>query len=481
MKELRPYQQKALDEVRGALSSGYKRVICQGPTAFGKTLWAAKVIQQALEKGNSVIFTAPAISLIDQTVAAFEEEGITGIGVMQANHPRTNPIARIQVASVQTLARRQIPRAALIIVDECHIDYQVIRDLMDERQDVYFIGLSATPWSRGLGLRWEKLIIPITTQELIDQGYLSQFRVYAPDVPNLKGVKTIAGEYSEKEVAEIMGDHKLVGSAVDTWLARGENRPTLCFGVNCAHAEELAQEFAAKGVAAGYCDANTDRVEMARLERRFRAGEIRVVCSVRKITTGVDWPVSCISDCAPTKSESLHVQKIGRGLRVNPGTEDLIVFDHAGNTLRLGLITDIHHETLDNTKPSEKREKPKKKKPLPKPCSKCGVLFTGLECPSCGHVRKRRSGIECGDGELSEVITNDMPRQPTKSEKQKFWSMALYVDSKRKKNGKLALALYRGKFDEWPNGLVKISTPPDNAFKNYETYSRIRYAKSKKR
>lgn len=839
-KKLRPYQESALGEIRSAFLSGHKRVICQGPVAFGKTILSAQIIRMALSRGSRVIFTAPAISLIDQTVSAFEGQGITGIGVMQANHPRTDPSAKVQVASVQTLARRNIPSASLIIVDECHIDYQVIRDLMDERRDVYFIGLSATPWSRGLGLRWEKLITPITTAELIDQGYLSKFRVYAPDAPNLSGVKTIAGEYSEKEVAEIMGDNKLIGSAVDNWLESGENRPTLCFAVNCAHAEELAKEFAAKGVVAGYCDAHTDRVEMARLERRFRSGEIRVVCSVRKITTGVDWPVSCIIDNAPTKSEMLHCldskteiltstgwkgigeikegdcvascrgvdtsdgcwaivdgvvrrrmnhnekwvlyesphsdfrvtdshnmlfkgagagkekpfirmtalkmasyrsggkyptaikipqigvplnedelyiigmlmsdgswtrsqgyiyqserhmciieriestlkrlgisfrkspiaapkrgsdvkqrhrrwrynlplnkprekvgigrfaphpdsvkyngyrgigylmpyldkdlslmlmamsreqflflfrgifdgdgfkkvaadytprtkdivtvrkdladrlqmlgaihgltvnvrqyqpegrklqylisfrdkmwrhcgghqrtnnfqisdstdeevwcvstptgnivtrrngkvtvmgncQKIGRGLRVNPGTEDLIIFDHAGNTLRLGLITEIHHEFLDKTKPGEKREKPELRKSKPKPCSKCNVLFSGLECPSCGHIRKRVSGLEYGEGELSEVAANSEVRKITREEKQAFWSMALFVDEKRGKGGKLALALFKGKYDEWPNGLHGTPRPPDNAFKNYETYRRIKFAKSKKR
>jgi DNA repair protein RadD len=103
------------------------------------------------------------------------------------------------------------------------------------------------------------------------------------------------------------------------------------------------------GIAAGYCDAWTDCVERRMLERQFRSGEIKVVCSVRTLTTGIDWPVSCIIDAAPTKSEILHVQKTGRGLRINPGTEDLLVLDHAGNSLRLGLVTDIGHDCLDTT------------------------------------------------------------------------------------------------------------------------------------
>ena len=76
-----------------------------------------------------------------------------GIGVMQANHPRTDPLARVQVASVQTLARRGVPHAALVIVDEAHIRSKVIENLMAERPDVFFVGLSATPWAKGMGLR----------------------------------------------------------------------------------------------------------------------------------------------------------------------------------------------------------------------------------------------------------------------------------------------------------------------------------------
>ena len=143
---------------------------------------------------------------------------------------------------------------------------------------------------------------------------------------------------------------------VQTWLEKGEDRPTLVFGVNRAHALRLSEEFIAAGVAAAYVDGTVDGVMRGRIADQFRAGEVRVICSVRTMTTGVDLPVSCICDAAPTRSEMLHCQKIGRGLRVNPGTEDLVVFDHAGNSLRLGLITDIHHADLDRSRPGERRQ-----------------------------------------------------------------------------------------------------------------------------
>ena len=295
-KTLRKHQERALELVKTSAFRGSSRIVCQMPTGAGKTVTASRFIEGALAKGNRVIFTAPAVSLIDQTVSAFENEGIRDIGVMQANHPRTDALARVQVASVQTLARREIPEASLIIVDECHLRAKVIEELMDSREDVFFIGLSATPWAKGMGRRWQDLVIPCTIGELIEAGYLSQFTAYAPDVPDMTGVKVSKGDYAEGDAAEVMQGNALMASVVDTWLEKGQNRPTLLFGVNRAHAKALSEEFERAGVATAYVDAFTDTVERSIIERRFRSGEVKVACSVRTLTTGVDWPVSCIID-----------------------------------------------------------------------------------------------------------------------------------------------------------------------------------------
>ena len=475
-KVLRPHQVRALDMLRASLGRGNRRVVLQAPTGFGKTVIAAKIIEGAQAKGNRVIFTAPAVSLIGQTVDAFEAEGITGIGVMQANHPRTDPSAPVQVASVQTLARRKIPQAAVVVVDECHIRSEAVEKLMDERKDVVFVGLSATPWAKGMGLRWQDLVMPATISELIEGGFLSRFRAYAPHVPDLSGVKVRAGEYVEDALAEVMGTAKIMGDVLQTWLDKGEDRPTLAFGVNRKHADEMRERFNAAGVATAYVDAFTDRVERTRINRQFRNGEIRVIWSVRTMTTGVDLPVSCIVDAAPTQSEMLHVQKIGRGLRVNPGTEDCTILDFAGNSLRLGLVTDICHERLDDTKPGEKQPAQSVER-LPKPCPKCGVLHAVRICPACGHERRPPpSGVEAADGELAE-LTPAAVKAPTMADKQAFWSMALWLDRERGKGGKLAKGLYKGRFGVWPRMLRDVPAPPDPKFMNYEKSRRIAYAK----
>lgn len=479
-KTLRPHQVTAIDMIRQSLAQGNKRIVCQMPTGAGKTLTASKIIEGALAKNNRCIFTAPAISLINQTIDAFISEGVTDVGAMQANNPMTNPLAKVQVASVQTLARRDIPSAKVVIVDEAHVRHKVVADMMAGMPDAVFIGLSATPWAKGMGLVWDDLVIPCTIGDLIDQGYLSKFKVFAPDIPDLSGVATVAGDYNEAQTSEIMEGKALCASVVATWLEKGQGRPTFCFGASCAHAQTLHAEFERAGVSAGYCDAFTDAAEMSFLERQFRMGEINVMCSVRKMTTGVDWPVSCIIDAAPTKSEMLHVQKIGRGLRVNPGTEDCLILDHAGNALRLGLVTDIYHDALDKTPAAERQPPKEQKEKLPKECANCGALHVGKICPYCGHERKPQSGIEEHDGELVE-LGGKKSAQPTKADKQRFWSMALHLDRQRNKGGRLAKGLYRGKFGVWPRGLDDNAVQPDDEFYRYETASRIRYAKKMQR
>lgn len=475
-RQLRPHQQAAIDGLRSEFGKGHRRVVLQAPTGFGKSLTAAKIIESALAKGRKVLFTVPRLSLVGQAIEEFEREGVRHIGVIQSSHPRTDPDAPVQVATVQTLSRRlkHVKPHDLVIVDECHETYDVIFEMMDRWAGSSFIGLSATPWTQGMGRRWQGLVQAATIGTLIDNGYLSKFTVFAPHVPDLSGVKLRAGEYVESGLQEVMGESKLVANIVQTWLEKGGDRPTLVFGINRAHAANLQEQFIRAGVSTGYVDCETDMVERAHLARQFRAGEVRVACSVRTLTTGVDWPVSCIVDAAPTRSDMLHVQKIGRGLRVNPGTEDCLILDHAGNSLRLGLVTDIYHGELDQTPKGEKPKEVKVK--LPKPCEECGVLHTAKACPACGTARKLPTGyVDTADGELVEIGKGARP--PTQAEKQAFWSMALWLDDERVKGGRLAKALYKGRFGVWPKGLGQSRRHPDQSFWNHEKASRIRYAK----
>lgn len=479
-RELRDDQQQAIAALRLSLGKGNRRVVLQAPTGFGKTIVMAKMIVAARAKDRNVLVMVPRLSLVDQTITMIEEEGISQIGVLQGKHPRTDLFAPVLVATPQTLPRRIIPdHFGLVLVDECHESHAIVPKLMLQWPDVPFIGFSATPWAKGMGKIWQDLRVAATTQDLIDRELLSRFRAYAPDEPDLTGVGTVAGDYEEAALGRIMSQHTLVGSVVETWLEKGEDRPTLCFAVNRAHARCLMERFRSVGIAAAYCDAHTDIIERDVIRRRFEAGEIRIVCSVRTLTTGLDWGVSGIIDAAPTKSEMLHVQKIGRGLRIKPGTEDFLILDHAGNSTRLGLVSEIHHDRLDDGRNRKAASVPRKER-LPSPCPSCGVLHLGALCPQCGHVRQARSSVVEAPGDLVE-ITGTQAAAPSPETLQSWFSGLLWLAREAGRNRGWASHVFRERFGHWPDGLDNTPQPPSTAITNYAKSRLIAYSKRKQK
>ena len=475
---LRPHQTRAIQMLRETLIGGHKRIVLQMPTGAGKTRTAAEIVSGALAKGKRVGFIVPAISLIDQTVEAFERERIDCLGVIQGNHPRTHYGMPVQVASVQTLTRRKLEiDFDVIVVDECHLRFEAISDWMRREPGKVFIGLSATPWARGMADDWQKLVSPVSMHELINAGILSPYRVFAPSHPDLSGVKTVAGDYQEGQLGEVMGDSRLVADVVETWLKRAENRPTLVFAVNRAHARQLQEQFAFAGVAMGYCDAYVDLIERHLLFDRMARGELAGIVNVGTLTTGVDADVRCIVMARPTKSEMLHVQCIGRGLRTAPGKADCLILDHADNHARLGFVIDIHHEKLLSGKDRRPATRKEKGEPLPKECPSCGVLKAPKvrECPSCGFTPTRQSEIESEEGELIEVSPKQ--RKATAEDKQAFYAQLLFVARERgRKSGWVANA-YRDKFGVWPRGLRDISMPATPETMGWVRAKDIRWAK----
>jgi len=133
-------------------------VILQLPTGSGKTVIAGDIVKRALAKGKRVAFLVPYISLIDQTWKSFYDQGIKDIGVIQADHQLYDPDAVCQICSVETLSRRKIyPDVDLVIVDEAHRRSAFVLKWME--MGGTFVGLTATPWSVGMGNHWKSLVV----------------------------------------------------------------------------------------------------------------------------------------------------------------------------------------------------------------------------------------------------------------------------------------------------------------------------------
>jgi len=464
-------------------------------------------VHGAMAKGKRLAFCVPAISLIDQTFDRFRANGIdpATMGVIQGDHPWSRPHAPVQIASAQTLARRSLPEVDLVVVDECHIRHKVYERWAEARPDLRWIGLSATPWSRGLGRLFDDLLKPTSIRELIEAGYLSPFRVFAPSHPDLDGVRTVAGDYHEGELAGAMDRPELVADIVSTWLAkarianergssgatrRSEYLPTLCFAVNRAHARSLAERFQEAGVATAYVDANTPREDRNAIGERLAAGEIDVVVNIGTLTTGIDWDVRCLILARPTKSQSLFVQIIGRALRTAPGKDHALILDHSDTHLRLGMVTDIDHDELDDGKlrPTAARKAGEKGLPMPKECAHCtGLIPAGVShCLSCGQPRPMAVFDE-GEGYLSELGSNLFQarnKSPSVKDviasmgKDRVYAQLAAIQSERGRTPGWTAHAYKDIFGVWPRNVNRYAIePPDPVLRSWVKSKDIAFAK----
>lgn len=492
LRDLYPHQVRALDGLKLSILAGKRRPLLQAPTGSGKTVISAHIVTGAKAKGKRVVFCVPSLGLIDQTMARFAENGIDKLdmGIIQANHSWRRPDAPIQIATAQTLTRRELPPADVVVIDEAHVRFKVYDGWMKDRPETLFIGLSATPWAKGLGKHYDDLIKPTSTAELIDLGFLSRFKVYAPSHPDLEGVRTVAGDYHEGDLSQRMDKPELVADIVSTWLDRAKGLPTLVFATGRMHAQNLAARFAAHGVSTAYIDAETPREEREEIGAKLATGEVQVVCNIGCLTTGIDWDVRALVLARPTKSESLFVQIIGRALRTAPGKSHAMILDHSDTHLRLGMVTDIDHDELDDgtVKPKAKPENRKDRLlPLPKQCHACDCLVpaTMSECPACGATPPKPVFRE-GDGELVELgARGPRPPVPTATEmlrnlgKQRVYSGLLWIRADKNRAKGWAAHTYKEIFGVWPRGLAEEADYPDPRLISYCRHKAIRWAKAR--
>lgn len=499
---LRPYQADAIDAVRETVRQGVRRICLQAPTGSGKTMIAAKISALAREKKNKVAFVVDAISLVDQSVENFHKEGVQDIGVLQGDHYLTDMSQPMQVCSIQTIESRGFfPEAKIVFIDECHRLYTTHKKWIEhpDFKDTIFIGLSATPWSKGLGKYFDTLVVVSTIKEMIEQKYLSKFKVYASGHPDLKSVKTVRGDYHEGQLSEVMQESSLSADIVQSYREHWGKGRTLCFAVDKAHAKSLQERFNFAGIRCGYQDGDTAPDERRQIRRMFHDGSYEVVVNIDTLSTGTDWDVRCISLARPTKSEMKLVQIIGRGLRLAPpgadAKDELVILDHSDNTERLGFVSDIHHEYLDGSVRHPRRTKAVKREKLPIECKACTALHLPnkeRKCPHCGHVNPLRSTLLEKEGRLAEVkrdgsmwqASKVKPVQWTVQECATFFAeLKCYAEQHGYRPGWAAMK-YREKTKNWPEPAIKHVRPARVVSPTVSMWIRSRqiaFAKSKRR
>jgi DNA repair protein RadD len=289
---------------------------------------------------------------------------------------------------------------------------------------------------------------------LIAEGYLSPFRVFAPPAPDLTGVRTVAGEFHEADLSDACNTKEIVADVVTTWHEKGESQPTLCYGVDRKHAQHLQERFIEAGVRTEYIDCDTPLFDREEIFERFRASETKLIFNVATLDTGIDLDVRCIIDARPTRSRIRFVQTIGRGLRPGEGRDHLIVLDHAGNHQRLGLVTDIHFDALDDGESNRNLDKGRSdREPIIKLCPECRCVLPpqARECPACGFKIYAATEVLERDGELVELGSGEHGNSRITTEIKRHWYGAfLWIcDEKGHSRGR-AFHLFCEKFKEKP-------------------------------
>lgn len=340
---LRDYQLQAVEDLRRAAAAGHRRIVLVAGTGTGKTTIAAEVIRRAVAKDRNVIFLAHRKELVDQCSERLVGVGVPH-GVIMADRGGERQDSPVYVASIQTLVRRDLLRVPdVIFIDEAHrARADTYQEILDRFPLAVTIGLTATPVrsdGKGLGNLFTSMIQCPGVASMISAGHLVPVRTFAPSRPDLRGVKKIGGDYDTSAIESIMNRPGIVGDIVENWKKHGQGRPTIAFCVSILHSKAVTLSLQAAGVAAEHIDGMLDWTERERVLRWIASGGNRVLCSVGVLTEGWDCPpVSCAILARPTASVGLYLQMAGRILRPYPGKTDALIFDHAGNALKHGLV-----------------------------------------------------------------------------------------------------------------------------------------------
>ena len=425
MLALRPYQQRAIDDAREHVRAGRRRVLLVAPTGAGKTVVAVGLIASALGRGRRTLMVAHRRELVRQPyerlLAAglrLEDVGVVLAGVGAGGRDcdastggwgaaQARPDAPVQVAGIDTLRRRALPPADIVIIDEAHRTLAAsYRWLVDQYPGAVVLGLTATPCRadrRGLGEIYQAMVVVASYAELVAEGHLVAPHVYSTArLPDLAGLRVRGEDWRAEELAQRCDRAELTGDVVEHWRRLAAGRATLVFGVGVDHSRHLAAAFTSAGVVATHVDGTTPTAERDAAWRGLADGTIAVVCNCDVASEGLDIPaVKCVVSARPTASLRIWLQQCGRGSRPHGGIE-YVILDHAGNAVRHGLPQEDRQWSLEGRKAQAGVVRPR---PACWRCEECdGVSpIQSRVCEHCGAARPAREAPEWQPGELVEI------------------------------------------------------------------------------
>lgn len=423
---LRPYQAEVVNGVYAKVRQGHQRIAIIAGTGAGKTVIGGKICADVVKQRQRLLFLVHLDVLVGQTYEKMQSFGLQ-CGFIKAGWPEDRD-ALIQIASVQTLAKReewfQWP-ADVVFYDEGHttVFSQVGQKILNETHtNAVHIAMTATPYRLGseqMGDHFQTFVAAPPPSALQSMGFLAPMKYYGLPTDqqiDLGSVRTVAGDYNEQDLKNACDRPELIKRIVEEWSRLTPDKRTIAFCVDVEHARHVAAAFSAAGIAADVVEGSTPPKERQRLYAEIADGSLMVLTSCNVISIGFDVPAVEVGLLLrPTMSLALHYQQIGRVMRISPKTGKThgIILDQAGNLERLGFPEDVQSyelpvgTTSTTREPVENRATPSKRCPQ---CQRC-VSTVQMNCPDCGYDWAAERPMY--DHDLIQLLTREQISQIT--------------------------------------------------------------------
>lgn len=288
------------------------------------------------------------------------------------------------------------------------------RNVTDRNPNAFLLGLTATPErldGKGLGIEsggvYEKLVLGPSVKSLIERGYLSQPRVFAPPINfDDSALRTIAGDYDVKQMSEMLDQPQIIGDCVRHYSKICPNMPAIAFCSTIEHARHTAEQFCNAGFNFKCIDGTMSDFDRRDAIEDLGSGRYDGLTSCNIISEGTDIPVvGCAIFLRKTKSLSLYLQQAGRVLRPYSGKEYSIILDHVRNVENHGFPEDERDWSLEG----RRKQKRDEDEIFIRTCPQCYACYKSSlrACPVCGfgaeNAIKSQREIEFIDAELVEI------------------------------------------------------------------------------
>ena len=348
--QLRPYQQEAREAVQAEWAKGRKRTLLVLPTGCGKTIVFSKIIEDQVKEGKRVLVLAHRSELLEQASDKLKTATGLGTALEKAENTSIGSWYRVVVGSVQTMQReKRLSRFPpdwfdTIVVDEAHHaisdGYQRVLSYFEQSN---VLGVTATP-DRGdmknLGSYFDSLAYEYSLVQAIQEGYLSKIKALTiPLSLDLSNVSMSAGDFKASDVGTALDPY--LEQIADEMAKQCTDRKTVVFLPLVKTSQKFRDILNAKGFRAA--EVNGESKDRAEILEDFENDRYNVLCNSMLLTEGWDCPsVDCVVVLRPTKVRALYSQMVGRGTRLHPGKEELLLLDFLWHTERHELCRPAH-------------------------------------------------------------------------------------------------------------------------------------------